>query len=223
MQIAVGKDIRVKLKAGDRIYDKLKKDGSWEPSTLSVWSGMVRPGSMVIDVGCYSGIFAISAMLLGAELAIGLEPMPNLVEHIHANAELNDVSVQVLEGAASDRDGYAELVYNAGVHFTAGATLEEKGLGSTPRKIKVRTFKLDSINVPINCRGVSAIKIDVEGHELSVLRGAMKMIEREKPKLLVEVLDAQKEIAVRQMLTPLGYHGSGALLDGRNLLMECKP
>jgi FkbM family methyltransferase len=184
---------------------------------------MVRPGSMVIDVGCYSGIFAISAKLLGAELAVGLEPMPNLVQRIHANAKLNGVSVQVLEGAASDEDGYAALTFNAGVAFTAGATLEKEALGSTPRKMKVRTFKLDSLNVPISCRGVSAIKIDVEGHELSVLRGALKMIWREKPKLLVEVLNPQQEKAVREMLTPLGYHGNGALLDGRNLLMERKP
>jgi hypothetical protein len=57
---------------------------------------------------------------------------------------------------------------------------------------------------------VGFIKVDVEGHELAVLLGARKILERDRPAILVEAEERHRPGAVqsiRDLLTPLGYHG----------------
>ena len=71
---------------------------------------------------------------------------------------------------------------------------------------RVRTTTLDTLAE----RDIGFVKIDVEGHELSVLRGARKLIERQRPFFLVEAEDRHKPgavAAVRAFFDELGYSG----------------
>ena len=78
--------------------------------------------------------------------------------------------------------------------------------GSRVREVTVQTKRLDDYAFS----GVGFIKIDVEGHEMCVLRGARETLMRERPNLLVEASEEHRPGAVeevREWLEELGYHG----------------
>ena len=77
---------------------------------------------------------------------------------------------------------------------------------SRVREVTVQTKRLDDYAFS----GVGFIKIDVEGHEMCVLRGARETLMRERPNLLVEANEEHRAGAVeevREWLGEIGYHG----------------
>ena len=184
-------------------------NGGYELDSLTLWASMMSEGADVIDVGAYSGLYSIIAAKRGAKV-IALEPMPAQYWRLGINVALNKVSVKRLNAAASDRNGWATLHYNQNVGLTTGASLEAGNKLHTG-SIEVQAITIDGLGLT----RVRAIKIDVERHELSVLRGAMQTIERCRPKLLVETLDA----AMRdQVWNALPRYEVAKIMDKRNTL-----
>lgn len=198
------------ISRGDRICAHLKSGKEFETESLLVWGELCREGATVVDVGGYTGLFSISAGLLGTK-AVTIEPMAVNADRIAENVALNGVSnwVRLIRAAASDRVGHIELTWNPNVDgLTSGASLVRK----TGNKAMVEAVTIDSLKLP----PVAAIKIDVERAEAMVLRGARRTIERDRPTLLVEALDAVLREAV---LAELPGYRVAAVLDVRNLLM----
>lgn len=207
LSVKVG-TVAVDLLDDDRICIGIKTKKPFEPDTLARWAEVCQPGVDVIDVGAYSGLFSIAAAKLGA-VPVAIEPLPDMIKRIKVNAAANDVAFEVIEAAASDHIGVGKLGYNPKVHLTSGASLTR----TTGASEIVRLVTLDSINV----RNLSAIKIDVEHHEVGVLRGALKLIARERPILFIEVLDETAKEAVKRMLPK--YRAIG-MFDNRNMILE---
>lgn len=199
--------VTVDLIADDRICKHILAGKTFEPHSLVAWAGMCDPGTDVIDVGAYSGLFSIAAAKLGAR-PVAIEPQPVMCERIADNSKNNGVSFLTINAAASEKVGAARLGVNTAVHLTSGASLLRK---SGPG-LNVRTICLDDLPVV----KVSAIKIDVERAELFVLRGAMKLIARDKPKLLIEALDGE---AIHAIKAALPAYRMKSFLDTRNMLM----
>lgn len=209
LRVAAG-PVTVDLIDDDRICGHVREKGSFEPDTLKVWAEMCKPGSEVLDVGSYSGLFAIAAAKLGAR-PVAIEPMPVMVERIKANAEMNGVHVHVIAGAANERDGEVRLGFNEGVHLTAGASLSRKSGGAH----LVRGLRIDGLKL----ENLSAVKIDVERQEMNVLRGARHTLARHKPHLIIEALTDAARKAVKERLSA---YRAVAFLDGRNLILQPK-
>lgn len=74
----------VELLGDDRIAHHLRTSGSFEPETLVRFAQLVRSGSMVLDIGSYSGLYAILACKLGA-ISLAVEPLPIMVKQIEQN------------------------------------------------------------------------------------------------------------------------------------------
>lgn len=208
LKIAVG-PVEVELLADDRICQSIRTGKPFEPDTLDLWAKMCKPGEIVVDVGAYSGLFSIAAVKLGA-IPFAIEPLPVMQARLRANAEINGVSFEIIEAAASDVTGTTRIGYNDKVHLTSGASvLRKSGPG-----IQVQTYRLDDIYFGGR---VSAIKIDVERFEKAVLNGAAEVIERYRPELIVEVLDQVSRDDVEYMLPKYAVQG---FLDKRNLILS---
>jgi FkbM family methyltransferase len=192
----------------DQVVALVARRGDFEPLTIKTWLKVVRPGSTAVDVGAYSGLYAIAAARAGAR-AVAIEPLPLLYARLIENAQRNGVDIRVLQVAASHVDGVAHFWSKGGLSSTSR-------LGEFPgskKKIQVETVRLDSLQLD----DVSAIKVDVEGFESLVVRGALAILERDRPALILEALEGSGAIA--DELKPLGYELCERL-DGRNFLFK---
>lgn len=107
----------------------------------------------------------------------------------------------------SDKNTTAQLrvpVRN-GVPYIGWASIEQRELpfAESYQEIPVEIRRLDDEPWVQQTR-IDLIKIDVEGHELEVLNGARKTIERDRPVLIIED-NEQQSTAIRQLLEGLGY------------------
>ena len=207
MDIAVGPVTVSLIDACDRIVWHVVRGHAFEPDSLALWAEWCAAAGEIIDIGAYSGLFSIAAAKLGCYVT-AFEPVDVIAQRLAENAAINKAKVEIIAAAASDKTGEAPLYYNATV-LTAGSSLEPRW----PSTSMVATRRIDDLRFG----AVAAIKIDVEGHEVSVLKGAAALIARDRPRLLVETLTKSARSAVAALLP--GYRET-AFLDGRNMILE---
>lgn len=142
-------------------------------------------GGTFIDVGANIGDWSrVGAQVFQKVMAF--EPNPKLVTKLRR--ELPPEVVTVLDCALSDEPGFATLhiPVRKGKPDTGLASLDPNAIGTAShRTVQVRTTPLDEFRLTY----IDAIKIDVEGFEERVLRGAVRTIERNQPVLVVEIED----------------------------------
>lgn len=203
--------VDVEIIDDDRVAAAVKRNGNFEPQSLAAWAEICKDGKAktVIDVGSYGGLFGIAAVLMKNK-AVAIEPKPIMVRRTKANQALNGVEYRVVQAAASDKEGKAMLGFNPSLALTSGSSLEMRGAA----QMEVKTIMLDMF---LNDQ-IGAIKIDVEGHEAAVIRGALQLIGKLKPWMIIEVLSNEaRQNEVINLLKPT--HKMKAKLDNRNLLM----
>ncbi|WP_327428462.1 FkbM family methyltransferase [Streptomyces sp. NBC_01236] len=152
-----------------------------------------------VDVGGWYGPWA--RRLSGrAREVVAVEPVPHLARLL---ASATPVNVRVVRAAASDRPGTARLWLPPG---DAG----DRGVSSLVRRdihahaLEVPCVTLDGLKL----HDVDFIKIDVDGNELAVLRGASGLLARDRPALFVELEARIQPIApVVAHLAERGYEG----------------
>lgn len=164
----------------------------FEAESITAWRAAAEAGGVMLDIGAYTGLYSLVAAQAGAT-AIALEPNPAVFARLMENIAANGVSVDARNLAASDRYGVMALQANPRVPLTSGGRLVP-GEG-------VQVVTIDGLGLS----GVGAIKIDTEGHECAVLRGAMATIERDKPMIITEALAGDAFLDQCELLEPLGY------------------
>lgn len=146
--------------------------GSVNPRSLDLWrlvTGLAA-WETVVDVGCNYG-----EMLLGAELTAGarviaFEPNPRILPYLRRTIAESGLDVDLRPVAVSDAEGVAEFDVDEEWSGTSGIHLE-RGLGHEVTTVEVPVTTLDRALDGIPA-GPFCVKIDVEGFEQSVLRGA---------------------------------------------------
>jgi FkbM family methyltransferase len=160
---------------------------------------LVPSGRAAVDVGANRGIYTYWMSKRASEVD-AFEPQPWLARYIRS-ARLPHVRVH--EVALSEITGHAQLVVPAddGLAHLA-STAAGQGPGSL---VEVSTRSLDSFGLV----DVGFLKIDVEGHEMAVLRGGRETIERSRPVVFVESEARHAEGApanvIDWMFRTLGY------------------
>jgi FkbM family methyltransferase len=178
--------------------------GEYELTLLSQYVDMSK---LAIDVGGNIGSYTWALSRLATEV-VTFEPNPHYLERLRA---LRLTNVRFEEVALSDRTGAAPLR----IPLTASGD-EDQGMGSiddhaipreaVSREIGVRTKRLDDYALA----PVGFIKIDVEGHEEAVLRGARLTLARHRPVVLVEIEERRNPGAVARIaaeMHSLGFAG----------------
>lgn len=194
--------------AGCRVCVHAEADGTFEPESIAQWLEAVKPGTVAIDVGAYTGLYALTAAKAGAR-AVAFEPNPVVFMRLRNNIVANRLTVAAYRCAASDKA--ERRAFYTRHDMTSAGRFKERADADV---VQVDCVPLDVVKLPAG--RVSAIKIDVEGAELAVLRGADKRIRQHRPLVIAEALtDARRRQLVLHM-TGLGYGWKEA--DGRNLV-----
>jgi FkbM family methyltransferase len=208
--------VEIELFAGDRICAHVDRDGSFEPQSLTLWAELCagRPGSTVIDVGSYTGLYSIAAAKLGCK-PVAFEPIAEIRSRMTANLALNGVEVQVIKAAASSAEGTRNISINKAIPLSSGATIGRvrRGFANVP----IQTKTIDSMR----WNDLLAVKIDAEHHELEVIIGAILTLSRFRPWMIVEVLTPLETAAVIEMLR--FTHAVHDVYDRRNLILKPQP
>jgi FkbM family methyltransferase len=158
---------------------------------------------LAIDVGASYGIYSFHLVRYAAGV-VAIEPLPECVSFIRSALPM----VRVIEGAASDHAGTETLWIPTAARATDSPTLAPAhGFDDdSVRGVVVNLVTLDSLELT----RVGFMKIDVEGHELAVLRGAEEILQRDHPAILVEAEERHRRGAVRcvrEHLERQGYSG----------------
>lgn len=156
----------------------------------------------VFDIGTNIGVVASSVArhLSRCGHVHAFEPSPDTAKIAAATIALNGLrNVTLTEAAVSDID--SEIVFHAtpGNSAIASAIKHAFPLLNEWREIRVPSIRIDSIVEARQICRLSLIKIDVEGHELSVLRGGLRTFGNLKPSIVFEYSPAA---AIDQGLTP---------------------
>ncbi len=185
-------DLRIRADLNDWLQRQIFMYGVYrvEENHRHMMLSRVRVGGTILDVGAhigyYSLLFAKSTGQSGRVFAF--EPSTQTHDRLLENISLNDLAnITTVKAAASDEAGTATINLAAGsntgstsLHFDTGAVGTEQ----------VETIAIDDYLEQHGIDEVNLIKIDVEGHELSVLQGLRRTLRVpavKAPELFVEV------------------------------------
>ncbi len=160
--------------------------GCYEEHFAELFRCLVNPGDRCVDVGANIGVHTIRlAKLVGSRgEVIALEPDEELAHRARCNITLNRLSkARVINAAASDEAGGEVQLYRPDARDTnrgRASLMRHSYLTGSVTTVPVVT--IDEI-----CPGpVALIKIDVEGYEAAVARGAAATIDRYSPAVIFE-------------------------------------
>jgi FkbM family methyltransferase len=160
--------------------------GGFERHFAELFAHLVRPGDRCVDVGANVGVHTIRlARLVGPDgEVIAIEADPEVAQRTCRNVSLNGLAnVRVISAAASDQAGEMRLFRPSPWDTNRGraSLMHHRYLTGPTTTVPVTT--IDAI-----CAGdpVALIKIDVEGHEAAVVRGAAETIAKHAPSIVFE-------------------------------------
>lgn len=175
---------------------------------------MLRLGDWALDIGANVGHYTLrmSELVGPAGRVVALEPVPETFALLAANVRLcAHANVSLLNVAASDRAARVDIQIPS---FDIGMTnYYQARITEGSGQLGVLALPVDALGLPA---AVRLAKIDVEGHELAVLRGMRELIGRDRPFLVVESSGEEAS----GLLRGLGYAVSRL---GASSNLVCRP
>lgn len=195
--------------------EAIEEFGFWEKELGSILKKYLRKGSVFLDIGGnigYHTLFA-AACLEGSGKVYSFEPIPRLARQLKESVDINGFSnVEVCNFGLAEHDENNIAIYLRDENI-GGSSLfryQDIELVKVRGTEKINVKKLDSF-LPETV-DVNLIKIDVEGYEYEVLKGAAKLLERKHPVIIMEFSpifytqeSQQKSYEIISFLEKLGY------------------
>lgn len=168
--------------------------GGYERVQLALFERLAAVSEVIVDVGANIGVYTCvgaSRVPHGGRL-IAFEPVPANTRFLMANAARNGLAERVITEAMAvgDEDGTATIYLSRkiGHHSLAAANA-----GEWEQSLTVPLISLDSYFQTRRIRPPDIIKVDTEGFDGHVLRGARRLIERSRPALFTEYAPSHLE------------------------------
>ncbi|MFD3584895.1 FkbM family methyltransferase [Streptomyces sp. NPDC058683] len=175
----------------------------YEPGTLGTWSRLAARSATIADVGAHVGYFSMIAAHANPKAKVhSFEPVDQIHSRLSVNVRSNGVqNVKLHQAGVSSKPGWADIsVRFSGNLLSTGSTLE--GVAADARLQHIQLVTLDEVFADTK---LDLVKIDVEGHEMSVLHGARQVLKRDRPALVIEALVNAPLDDLFGEFEPLGY------------------
>ena len=189
------------LRADRYITRSLELYGEYCPGERRLLEQLIRPGMTVVEVGANMGAHSVDmARACAPGPFYAFEPQPRVFQILCANLALNDIANAYAHPIACGEAEGAAVVplvdYARLGNFGALALAPADAPG-----VKVRVRPIDGLGFP----ELGLLKIDVEGFEPQVLRGARQTIARCRPLIYVENDRAAQQQEVISLVAEMGY------------------
>jgi len=200
--------------ADDAITRRMQKYGTfYERDLLDYSRGLLAtlpPGGLVVDIGANLGNHAVYWGAYSGRTVVAVEANPALApiltENLRANVEPD--RFHVIAGGAGAEPGLARVKLAArapdqfglaGVAIADGLRLSDDGVFEI-QPLEGWLRRLQRHDAPTRL-----LKIDVEGAEVNVLRGAAAILRRDRPEIIAEAASPAEQAALDEALRPYGY------------------
>ena len=190
--------------------------GEYEHDAILRCAACLDKDSVVLDVGANIGFYSIALgrMLKAGGRICAFEPVPANYERLKRNVALNGLENVVFPFrlALGDHEGEVELgLLEPGGSLTGNAVIMEGHVASRSSRFSAPLLPLDRFAEQHQITSCRLLKIDVEGAEVMVLRGARGFIERHRPIISAECNNlfikqlGTSFMDVVDIVVPLGY------------------
>jgi len=218
---------RVTVFRNDHVGDKIARTGLYEKENLALLLQLLRklPQPVVLDIGANIGNHTLAFATVASRVH-AFEPIPRIHALLQQNVQQNQLANVTLHPLAlSDEEGEATIhMVKAG---NVGASSFDQR-GADTEAVTVQRRRGDALLAELDVQQVDLVKIDVEAHEVFVLRGLLDTLRRDRPvitmewndPLTVERLNGSPELQFLQehyRILVLGSPWDRALWAGRPL------
>ena len=173
--------------------------GSYEYEKRRLFERTIQQGSTVFDIGANVGFYTLLASVLVGQTGrvVAFEPVPRNLEYLHEHLRLNRLgNVQVIAAAVAEEEGAADFDY--GPHSSMGH-LSARG------PLSVRTVSLDQAIASGAIPAPDYLKVDVEGAEAMVFRGATRVLAESRPTIFLATHGTEVHRECVDRLSSMGY------------------
>ena len=195
----------IEVDASEAIGKSIMHTGIYDLALSEILWVLAEKGNTCVDIGANIGYTSmLMAERVGSEGSVtSFEPNPNLLTRLKFNLALYIASgnIQLNEFALSDQNGEAFLnIPDQSLHNDGTASVV---LSANEKSVPIQLKTLDdSINPHVN---IDLLKIDVEGHELNVFKGAIQLLLAKRIKHIVFEENESYPSAVSNFLDEYGY------------------
>jgi len=213
--------------ANDMVIGRsLRAYGEWAENEISLLKMLIPLGGTVIDAGAYIGTHTLAfSRFVGPEgMVISIEPqvksfqtlqinvMENRcsnvkLEHAAAGDRIDNIEIPMIEIAEEQNFGMADLRKAKAQHVIGSTNASDR-----PEAEAIRMLTIDSLEL----KSCSLLKIDVEGFEDLVIRGALQTIKRFYPVIYAECNSIQDGIKSYEAMKEIGYEIYMHVVDAFN-------
>lgn len=203
-----------------------------EAFMLGAMHRLISPGDTVFDVGANIGLYSrLFIQRFNCKNVIAFEPATQNLALLHLNIRLGNCRdrITVVATALADYDGTDEFQTDDVSTATGTLNVVTRGLpsearrqyGLPPRTEAVTVARLDTMMVETGAVPIpNVIKIDIEGAEERMLRGATRTLEKHSPKLAIELHGIDASRGVVSFLLHHGYSVFGYLNTNRGIVYK---
>lgn len=196
------------------------RERRWDPHVEACIRTVLRPGQTAVDVGANLGYFtAVLAQCVGpAGRVWSFEPVPETYELLTLCKSLNGYAhVTPMGVALGTANGSIEITYDR--RHSGIATMHPDQVAGETQRVQLRSLDTLIASGEVG-RRPDLLKVDVEGHELDVLRGARQTIAEATPTIVFELNERAARAAgwtlaeLAELLLSLGDYGFFLIGDG---------
>jgi FkbM family methyltransferase len=188
--------------------------GGWEKCSLTIWAQLAKQSNCILDIGANTGIYSLIAFNNNPKAKIiAIEPVQLNYELLQQNISKNNYTIIAEKIALSDYDGEAKMFamkdrlnYMTALNDNRYAIHPEMAINSEVIEITVDVKPYNFLKERYDLKNVDLIKIDVEGHELAVIKTLLPQIELSRPVILIEIISDETAQAINQLLKNFDYY-----------------
>lgn len=174
--------------------------GMFDPHVLDLMGGLSSENSMVLDVGANIGVYSVSFAKAFPNIQVhSFEPNQFSITRFLKNASMNKLSnLHLHKTGVGSSPGTLDLFSHKDCELGGATFLASQRQSEMSECIPVEVVALDHVFKGSE-RNISLIKIDVQGFELEVLKGAKELIRTHRPYILFEHEDVnfQDEVSAK--------------------------
>jgi len=212
-------------KYDDGIVDALyfNNDSYSEITEIKLFKELAKQSEVILDIGANTGLYSIISRKINSNAKIyAFEPYVVNSNRLKKNIQLNNLDeIVIIEKAVGNQVGEIEFsvpdqdqicdVLSADIQFSN--KFYRKWINY--KTVKVPQTTLDQFLFEENLNSLDLIKIDVENYESFVLKGALEVLNKYSPIILIEIFVDQDKIRFfENYLQPLGYNCYSILKEG---------